>query len=154
MSHRVAHRKLGRKTEHRIATLRNLASSLFVHERIETTLFKAKDLRPFAERIISRAKHDSVHSRRIVARHIHDRDVVRHLFDDIGPRFADRPGGYTRILRTAERKGDAAEMAIVELVVRKEKEVTPSAPADKKTKAGGLGAIARKLTGGKKEAKS
>jgi large subunit ribosomal protein L17 len=153
MRHRVAHRKLGRKTEHRIATLRNLASSLFLHERIETTLFKAKDLRPFAERIISKARQDTVHSRRVVARHIHDRELVKRLFSDIGPRFMDRPGGYTRILHTAPRRGDAAEMAIVELVVRKEKEVAPAEPAaDKKAKSSGLGGLARRLAGKKKEA--
>lgn len=152
MNHRVAHRKLGRTTEHRIATLRNLASSLFAHERIETTLFKAKELRPFAEKLITRARRDSVHARRIVARDIHDRTLVKSLFDDIAPRFAGRPGGYTRIMRTAPRRGDAAEMAIIELVVRKEKQVAatePSAPAKKS----GLGGLAQRIAGrGKKKA--
>ncbi len=152
--HRVAHRKLGRKTEHRIATLRNLASALIEHERIETTLYKAKELRPFAEKLISRARHDSVHARRVIASTIHDRDLVKRLFDDIAPRFIDRPGGFTRIMRTTTRKGDAAEMAIIELVVRKEKEA-PKAPegSPKGTKAakksGGLGGLARRLTGRK-----
>jgi large subunit ribosomal protein L17 len=152
--HRVARRKLGRKTEHRIATLRNLACALLEHERIETTLYKAKDLRSFAEKLISRARHDSVHSRRVIARTIHDRDIVRRLFYDIAPRFIDRPGGFTRIMRTMPRKGDAAEMAIIELVVRKEKEA-PKAPEtgeQSKKKAGGLGGLARRLTGRKKAA--
>ncbi len=151
MKHRVAHRKLGRKTEHRIATLRNMAASLFLHERLETTLGKAKELRPFAERLISKARKDSVHSRRMVYRDIPDRDLVKTLFDEIAPRFMNRPGGYTRILHTAPRKGDGADMAIIELVERKVKEVAPPEPTDKKTKSGGLGALARKLGGKKAE---
>ena len=138
MNHRVGYRKLGRKSEHRIATLRNLACALIENERIETTLFKAKDLRSFAERLITRARQDSVHARRVVARDIHDREIVQRLFNDVAPRFIDRPGGYTRILRTAPRKGDNAEMAIIELVVRKDagkKKAAPAkeAKADKKT---------------------
>jgi large subunit ribosomal protein L17 len=124
MRHRVAHRKLGRKTAHRIATLRTLSSALFTHERVETTMGKAKELRSFAERLITRARKDSLHSRRLVARRLRDsieEKLVQRLFDEIAPRFADRPGGYTRIVRTAPRRGDNAEMAIVELVERKEK---------------------------------
>ena len=139
MRHRVAHRKLGRKTEHRLATLRNLAAALFTHERIETTLFKAKELRPYAERMITRARRDSLHSRRLIARRLGDRTLVKRLFDEIAPRFAERAGGYTRIIRTSPRRGDDAEMAIVELVVRKEKEKAPAkaagAPAGKGAKA-------------------
>lgn len=158
--HRVAHRKLGRKTEHRIATLRNLASALIEHERITTTLYKAKDLRPFAEKLIARARKDSVHSRRVVARDLHDRGIVQRLFNDVAPRFIDRPGGFTRILHTAPRQGDAAEMAIIELVVRKEKEAPKHEPAEKAEKAGKagkagkrgrLGAIGRRLRGKKAE---
>lgn len=119
MRHRVAHRKLGRITPHRNALLRNLATALFERERIQTTLMKAKELRPYAERMITLAKRDDVdrvHARRLVARDIHDPAVVKKLFDTIGARYATRPGGYTRILRIGSRKGDAAEMAIVELI--------------------------------------
>ena len=118
MRHRVAHRKLGRTTPHRIALLRNLATALFERERIRTTLPKAKEVRPFAERLITLARRedDRLHARRLAARDIHDRDVVRKLFDSIGPRFATRPGGYTRIMRLGPRPGDGAEMAILELV--------------------------------------
>jgi len=136
MRHRVAHRKLGRKTEHRLATLNNLAAALFTHERIETTLFKAKELRPYAERMITRARRDSLHSRRLVARRLGDRALVKRLFDEIAPRFSDRAGGYTRIIRTSPRRGDDAEMAIIELVVRKEQEKAPAkAPSGKGAKA-------------------
>jgi large subunit ribosomal protein L17 len=99
-----------------MATLQAMASALFEHDRIETTLGKAKALRPFAERLITRARRDSVHNRRLVARDIRDTALVRRLFDEIGPRFADRPGGYTRIYRTVPRRGDSADMAIIELV--------------------------------------
>src|SRR3954465_8373423 len=108
MRHRVSHRKLGRVTEHRIAMLRNQASALILNERIETTVPKAKELRPFVERIITLAKRGipagdangkSLHARRLVLRDIQDRDVVGKLFDTIAPRFETRPGGYTRILR-------------------------------------------------------
>jgi large subunit ribosomal protein L17 len=118
MRHRVAHRKLGRTTPHRIALLRNLATALFEKERIRTTLPKAKELRPFAERLITLAKReeDRLHARRLAARHIQDPAVVKKLFDTIGSRFATRPGGYTRILRLGPRKGDGAEMAYLELV--------------------------------------
>ncbi len=118
MRHRVARRKLGRTTPHRVAMLRNLATSLFDKERIRTTLVKAKELRPFAERLISVAKRDTdrLHARRLVLRSIHDQVVVKKLFDTIGARFAPRPGGYTRILRLGPRHGDGAEMAILELL--------------------------------------
>jgi large subunit ribosomal protein L17 len=118
MRHRVAHRKLGRTTPHRIALLRNLATALFERERIRTTLPKAKEVRPFAERLITLARREEgrLHARRLAARDIHDRMVVKKLFDTIGPRFATRPGGYTRILRLGPRQGDGAEMAILELV--------------------------------------
>jgi len=118
MRHRVGFRKLGRITPHRTALLRNLATALFDRERIRTTLMKAKELRPYAERLITQAKRDDdrLHARRLVAREIHDVTVVKKLFDDLGPRYATRPGGYTRILRLGPRRGDAAEMAIVELL--------------------------------------
>jgi large subunit ribosomal protein L17 len=118
MRHRVAHRKLGRVTPHRIALLRNLATALFEQERIRTTLMRAKELRPYAERLITLAKRedDRLHARRLVLRDIHDPVVVKKLFDSLGARYATRPGGYTRILRLGPRRGDGAEMAILELL--------------------------------------
>jgi large subunit ribosomal protein L17 len=101
-----------------MALLRNLATALFERERIRTTLMKAKELRPYAEKLITLAKRDEnrLHSRRRVARDIQNAVVLRKLFDDLGARFAARPGGYTRILRLGPRQGDGAEMAIVELI--------------------------------------
>jgi large subunit ribosomal protein L17 len=118
MRHRVAHRKLGRTTPHRIALLRNLATALFEKERIRTTLPKAKELRSFAEKLITLARREEnrLHARRQVARDIKSPAVVKKLFDTIGARFATRPGGYTRILRLGTRHGDGAEMAYLELV--------------------------------------
>ena len=118
MRHRVAHRKLGRTTPHRTALLRNLATALFERERIRTTLAKAKELRPYAEKLITMAKRedDRAHAKRLVGRDIRDPKVVTKLFDSLGARFATRPGGYTRILRLGPRKGDGAEMAIMELL--------------------------------------
>ena len=125
MRHRVAHRKLGRVTEHRIAMLRNQASALILHERIETTVPKAKELKPFVERIITIAKRSladtsdpvrGVNARRLVARDIADKAVVTKLFDEIAPRFVERPGGYTRLLRLGHRRGDSADVALIELV--------------------------------------
>ncbi len=124
MRHRVAFRKLGRVTEHRIALLRNQASALIRHERIETTVPKAKELRPFVERLITIAKRGlaandgvrAVNARRLVARDIQDNDVVSKLFETIAPRFAERPGGYTRLLKLGYRRGDSAEVAQVELL--------------------------------------
>jgi large subunit ribosomal protein L17 len=118
MRHRVAHRKLGRTTPHRVALLRNLASALFEQERIRTTLMKAKELRPYAERLITLAKRedDRLHARRLVLRDIQDPGIVKKLFDNLGARYATRPGGYTRILRLGPRRGDGAEMAILELL--------------------------------------
>lgn len=125
MRHRVSHRKLGRVTEHRIAMLRNQATALIRHERIETTVPKAKELRPFVERLITIAKRGiaagdangrQLHARRLVLEDIQDRDVVGKLFDTIAPRFEGRPGGYTRILRIGFRRGDSAPVAQIELV--------------------------------------
>lgn len=116
MRHRNKGRKLGRTASHRRATLRNLATSLFRHGRIETTTAKAKELRPYAERLITLAKRGDLHARRLAATKIQDREILGTLFDDIGPRFADRPGGYTRVLKLGNRKGDAAEMSLIELV--------------------------------------
>ncbi len=119
MRHRKKGRNLSRTPAHRRATLRNMATNLFRHERIRTTKAKAKELRPYAERLISLAKKGDLHARRQAARKIQDREVLGKLFDDLGPRFADRPGGYTRILKLGPRKGDAAEMALIELVERR-----------------------------------
>jgi large subunit ribosomal protein L17 len=127
MRHNVAHRKLGRVTEHRLALLRNQAAALLRHERIETTMPKAKELRPFVERLITLAKRGvtatgegaggrSLHARRLVLAEIPDKEVVSKLFSTLAPRFAERPGGYTRILRVGYRRGDSAEVAQIELV--------------------------------------
>ena len=166
MRHRVSHRKLGRVTEHRIAMLRNQAEALLRHERIETTLPKAKELRPFVERLITIAKRglaggaangQSLHARRLVLRDIQDRDVVGKLFDTIAPRFEGRPGGYTRILRIGYRRGDSAEVAQIELVGS---EYDPNAAIQKteaaaKAKPQGVGgrlrAAAERLRGKKAE---
>lgn len=120
MRHRKKGRQLSRSPSHKKATLRNMATNLFRHERIRTTQAKAKELRPYAERLITIARDDTVHARRKVARKIADREVLGKLFDDIGPRFADRPGGYTRILKLGPRRSDSAEMALIELVERSE----------------------------------
>jgi large subunit ribosomal protein L17 len=114
--HRNKGKRLSRTSTHRRALLRNLATSLFRHERVETTTTKAKELRPYAERLITLARRGDVHARRIAGRKIQDRDVLGKLFDDIAPRYAERPGGYTRILKLSTRKGDAAEMSLIELV--------------------------------------
>jgi large subunit ribosomal protein L17 len=114
--HGKKNRKLGRTTAHRIAMFRNQLSSLVIHGRIVTTLPKAKELRPVAERLITRGKSDTVHARRIAGRWVADRDLIKKLFTEIAPRFADRPGGYTRIVKLGPRHGDNAEMAILEFV--------------------------------------
>jgi large subunit ribosomal protein L17 len=125
MRHRVAHRKLGRVTEHRIAMLRNQAMDLLRNERLDTTVAKAKELRPFVERLITVAKRSlgspeggpaNVVARRRVAEDITDRAVVQKLFDTVAPRYTERAGGYTRLLRLGYRRGDSAELAQVELV--------------------------------------
>ncbi len=124
MRHRRKGRSLSRTASHRRAMLRNMATSLFRHERIETTTAKAKELRPFAERLITLAKRGDIPARRLAARKISDREILGKLFDEIAPRFADRPGGYTRILKLGHRRGDAAEMALIELVERTGKQQT------------------------------
>jgi len=125
MRHRVAHRKLGRVTEHRIALLRNQATALLRHERITTTVAKAKELRPFVERLITVAKRGLadgadtprvIHARRLVRRDVADTAVAGKLFETLAPRFAERPGGYTRVLRVGRRVGDDAELAQIELI--------------------------------------
>jgi large subunit ribosomal protein L17 len=167
MRHNVAHRKLGRLTAHRISMLRNQAAALILHERIQTTVPKAKELKPFVERLITIAKRGNaagsadgkaLSARRMVLADIPDKDVVAKLFDTIAPRFADRPGGYTRLLRVGFRRGDAAEVAQLELVGS---EYNPAADvkepeegeAPKKTKTVGerLRQTARTIRGGGKD---
>jgi large subunit ribosomal protein L17 len=116
MRHRVAHRKLGRTTEHRMALLRNLAASLISHERIRTTAVKAKELRPFVEKLVTLGKRDSLHARRRALAILPQKATVKKLFGEISPRFSARPGGYTRILKLGPRQGDGALMAFIEFV--------------------------------------
>lgn len=120
MRHAVKGRKLGRTTSHREALFRNQLQSLVDKERIVTTLPKAKELRPLAEKVITRGKHGTVHDRRWVLRWVLSRDLVKKVFDEIAPRFASRPGGYLRIVKLGPRLGDGAEMAVLELVERSE----------------------------------
>ncbi len=145
MQHNRAGRKLRRTTSHRLAMFSNQLASLVTHERIETTLSKAKELRPIAERLVTRAKSDDVAARRHVARWIPDRTTVKKLFEAIAPRFVDRPGGYTRILRLGSRKGDAAEAAILEFVDFKFE------PKERGPKKESLSDRARRAAGGRVE---
>jgi large subunit ribosomal protein L17 len=116
MRHRVKGKKLGRETAQRKALLRNLVTSFLEKERMRTTLAKAKATRPLAEKMITLAKQDTLHSRRLALRYIYKKEVVKKLFDEIGPRFSERPGGYTRLIKIGPRSGDGAEMAMLELV--------------------------------------
>ncbi len=116
MYHRMGQRKLGRTSSHRLALLRNQASSLLSHGSIITTVAKCKELRRFVEPLITLAKQDNLAHRRRAGQHIHDWGLVNHLFTEIGPRFLTRPGGYTRIVRLPERTRDAAPIARIELV--------------------------------------
>ena len=118
MRHLNAGRKLGRTSSHRQAMLGNMAVALLKHEQIKTTLPKAKELRPYVEKIITLGKRGDLHARRLVAARLHDDTVLRKLFDMIGPRYAERNGGYTRVLKAGFRHGDAAPMAVIELVDR------------------------------------
>lgn len=168
MRHRVGQRKLGRVTEHRIAMLRNQAQALLRYEHIETTVPRAKELRPFVERIISIAKRALsadqagngrlLNARRLVLRDISDRDVVAKLFDTLAPRFASRPGGYTRLLRVGYRRGDATALAQVELVgsefnpkAATGADKAAAAPAKRTGVGGRLRAAAERLRGKKTE---
>jgi large subunit ribosomal protein L17 len=168
MRHNVAHRKLGRVTEHRLALLRNQAIALLRHERIETTMPKAKELRPFVERLITLARRGVaagdangrlLHARRMVLAELVDREVVSKLFETLAPRFAERPGGYTRILRVGYRRGDSAEVAQIELVgseynpAAKTENEPDDAEAPKKTKGVGerIKRAAQRIRGGQAE---
>jgi large subunit ribosomal protein L17 len=172
MRHRLAHRKLGRVTGHRIALLRNQAEALLRHERIVTTVPKAKELRPFVERLITVAKRGvkaaepkgrTLAAKRLVQRDLINDEVVDKLFDSLASRFMERPGGYTRILRLGHRRGDGGAVAQIELVGSEydpkadaentEQEAAAEAPA-KKTMGERLKAAAQSLRRGRKDAKS
>jgi len=122
MNHRSSINRLGRNSAHRKALLKAQAKALFRYERIETTVQKARETRRLAEKLITRAKVDSVHNRRMVSRSLNDERVLDKLFKDIAPRYAQRAGGYTRVLKMGKRFGDASEMVILELLDRKEPE--------------------------------
>src|SRR5690348_9949504 len=132
MRHGMVNRKLGRTSAHRSALFRNQLSSLIEHERIITTLPKAKELRPQIERLVTLGKNDSVHNRRQAERVVGDDGLIAKLFDTLGPRFTERPGGYTRIIKLGTRRGDAAEMAILEFVGYEPKIEEKPAPEAKK----------------------
>ncbi len=116
MRHNKAINHLGRKSGHRKALLANMASSLILHKRINTTVAKAKALKSYVEPLITKSKEDSTHSRRVVFSYLKNKEAVNELFRTVAPKIADRPGGYTRVLHTGFRQGDAAEMALIELV--------------------------------------
>jgi large subunit ribosomal protein L17 len=132
MKHRISGNRLGRDAGHLRATLKSMVTSLLKYERIRTTKAKALQVRRKAEKMITRGKLDSVHNRRIVRRQVEDKAVLAKLFTDVGPRFSSRPGGYTRILKLGRRRGDAAEMVLLELVERK---TTQKPKREKKAKA-------------------
>jgi large subunit ribosomal protein L17 len=141
MRHRVHGRKLGRPTPHRRALLRNLCTSLFEHERITTTVHKAKEVRPLAEKLITLGKAGSLHARRQAAGMLLKAAVVQKLFDTIATRFSDRNGGYTRIIKLGHREGDGADLAVIELLgselsVKKAEKAAAKAEAEKTAKAG------------------
>ena len=131
MRHRKSGRRLGRTSSHRKAMFRNMATSLVRHETIKTTVPKAKELRRVIEPLITLAKVDGVANRRLAFNRLRDKEAVGKLFSDLGPRFKDRPGGYLRILKIGPRPGDAAPMAIVQLVDGPAGEEAEAAPAEK-----------------------
>ncbi|MDR1529408.1 MAG: 50S ribosomal protein L17 [Burkholderiales bacterium] len=133
MRHRHGLRKLNRTSAHRIAMLRNMTNSLFLHEAITTTLPKAKELRRVAERLITLGKTPTVANRRLAFARLRNRDMVIKLFDELGPRYQQRPGGYLRILKCGYRQGDAAPIAFVELVDRSRLEDAENAGEEKTT---------------------
>jgi large subunit ribosomal protein L17 len=140
MRHLKAGRKLGRNATHRLALMRNLARALIEHERIITTVEKAKEARRFVEKLITLAKKNTLHSRRLALARVNDKDTVAKLFNDLGPRFADRPGGYTRVIKRHERRlGDAGRTAFLELLkegetkVRAHEKAPPPAPTPQVT---------------------
>ena len=134
MRHGKRFNHLGRTTSHRKAMLANMASSLFVNKRINTTLAKAKELRKYVEPLITKAKSDTTHSRRVVFSYLQDKESIQALFNEVADRVADRPGGYTRIIKLGSRLGDNAEMAMVELVDFNDLLIKESAPKKTKTR--------------------
>lgn len=130
MRHHRSGRKLGRDASHRKALYANLASALIEHGRIKTTAAKAKEVRPIAEQMITLGRRGGVHARRQALAYLRSQDVVHKLFSDVGPRFADRPGGYSRIVRIGPRPGDSAEMVYLELV-----DFLPEPPAPRRRRA-------------------
>jgi len=166
MRHQVAHRKLGRKTAHRKAMFRNMATSLIKHERITTTLHKAKELRKFADQLVTIGKENTLHARRRAFDLLRDRDMVQKLFSTIAPSFSKRSGGYTRIYRLNHRVGDAAQMAAIEYlqedlltakvegkVEDKKGKKAKAKPAAKKEAKKETKKVAKKASADKKEAK-
>ena len=135
MKHRIGFNALSRTTSERTALKRNMVTSLFRYERIETTKAKALEVRKMAEKMITRAKVDNVHNRRMIARDINDPAVLDKLFKEISPLFAERNGGYTRVLKTGYRLGDAADMVILELVEKTQKKEAKSEKKEAKAKA-------------------
>jgi large subunit ribosomal protein L17 len=152
MRHGMVNRKLGRTTGHRLALFRNQLASLIDKERIITTLPKAKELRPQIERLITLGKNDSVHARRQAARLIENDKLVAKLFVTLGPRFTERPGGYTRIIKLGPRRGDAAEMAILEFVGYELDKGAAAAPAKGKKDDSKKESAPKKESASKKEA--
>jgi large subunit ribosomal protein L17 len=134
MRHRVKGKKLGRDTAHRRALLRNLVTSFLEKERIRTSLAKAKAARPLAEKMITLAKRDTLNSRRRAIRFIFRKEVVKKLFSELGPRFSERPGGYTRIVKIGPRRGDGMDMAILELIGTEFKKKEKKKPLKEKLK--------------------
>ncbi len=120
MAHRIAGRRLSRSTSHRLAMFRNQVTDLLRHGKIVTTEAKAKEVRSIAEKVITLGRHGTLHARRRALRIVSDKDVVKKIFDDLGPRYASRPGGYIRIIKLGPRHGDGARMAQLELVVEEE----------------------------------
>ncbi|MCK9328491.1 MAG: 50S ribosomal protein L17 [Candidatus Cloacimonetes bacterium] len=116
MRHRIHGRKFGREADHRKAMLKNLVISLLTHGRIETTVAKAKEMRSLTERVLTWGKKGTLHHRRLAFSILHNHQLVKTVFDEIAPRYVNRPGGYTRVLKTRLRRGDCAPMAIIELV--------------------------------------
>jgi large subunit ribosomal protein L17 len=130
MRHLKAGRTLNRSASHRHALMRNLARALFAHDRIITTVAKAKEVRPFVEKLITLAKKNTLHARRLAVARLHDKEMVAKLFTEIAPRYADRPGGYTRIIKRHERRlGDAGHTAFIELLKEGETKVRARQPA-------------------------
>ncbi len=129
MRHAYRGSRLGRSTAHRQAMFKNQIQSLMLAERIITTLPKAKEIRPLAERVITRGKQGTIHALRWALRWLGSRDLVKKVFDDIAPRFAERPGGYLRVVKLGPRPGDGAEMALIEMVEKGTDTATPAAPA-------------------------